>query len=327
MKTLTDFTNDYNDEMLTHLKIEFAKYLINETRGIFDGCEEIASYFVKRTKEKINKGIYKDNIISKKSVKLKWFDSLKYTFDCNNQYDCIEGHTNFKPELDSNDKIINNKDFDFTITFPLKYDVDDLRGIIMHELTHIYFCGNMGGKEKYTPMKQGIGYDRYSSFFTKTPKNASKEDIELNNVKYILYILDTDEVDAFISNFKTDIQKESKKENSKIKTPNDALVYLRSHFQYVFYENIYKDAINDNLDKTYNNLIENYKKIVTKDKEKSNRQIKSLLKYKAVRAWRKLITKLPKICADTIQYDNMHTRTVSEDFVKNMLNKLYGNKP
>lgn len=303
MLSLKDFIESESSEMLNHLKIEFGKYYVNETRGIFNGCESIANYFTKEIINRTNEGNISDRIIFTPKKKIyKWFESLICEYVLDSKCKDITGETFFEREIDKISKKQNlSNNYEFKITSPLNVNKFDLRGIIMHELTHIYFCVKIG-RETYIKQKRDSGY--YNIF--KSKNIASK----------ILYLIDYDEVKAFVAQFQSDIFKYQPKD------ANDAYSKLKENELYIYYSALFKLAIQNNIDNYYPELFDEYRKSISASKEYSNAKIKSIINSKIIKAWKLIIKDIPVMCADSMKHEFRHVNKLPNSWLTEEFKKF-----
>lgn len=125
MLSLKDFVETESSEMLNHLKIEFGKYYVNETRGIFNGCESIANYFTKEIINRINEGNISDKIVFTPKKKIyKWFETLTCEYVLDSKCKNINGETFFEKEINKISKkqdLSNNYEFKITDDMLIEY--------------------------------------------------------------------------------------------------------------------------------------------------------------------------------------------------------------
>ena len=188
---------------------------ILEKQGIFNGCEDIAnelvSLFVKKIKtmkhhifsfefdaSKYNP-IFKDDIV----IEIQIDDRQEIDAESNFVEDKKEASKKIRDMIvtgyllidDEEIKKVKKRKLKITVKIPLEYvNLYDLKGTFMHELTHVYAAI--------------IFYDKGENYFNR--RYFSPEDQE-NASEYLLYLVQKDEVNCLVTEFKAELDKIKRK--------------------------------------------------------------------------------------------------------------------
>lgn len=297
MRNLTDFiTYDehWDDDMLSHLAIEYKAYdiaegkrIINEKYGIYDGCEELADYITKDLFGKSN--IDDEHVYHRgdlKNISNIFFNALIIDID-----------TSSDDGGECDDNIVINKDSLVDEARIYIYNTNPtkpgIKSILMHELTHLYnnYIMQMGDKMGYINVSQS---EMYKNIIDVSGGNVERE------IKQILYFLLGYERNAFISQLKAELDMHK----SKIKTPHDALRVLKNSPIYITYlrvKSIIEYYIKKQQESPESILIANiYKDIVGDDSNESSIKILKRLRSQSIKAIKKLNSTIPKLCVENL---------------------------
>lgn len=297
MRNLTDFiTYDehWDDDMLSHLAIEYKAYdiaegkrIINEKYGIYDGCEELADYITKDLFSKSN--IDDEHVYHRgdlKNISNIFFNVLIIDID-----------TSSDDGGECDDNIVINKDSLVDEARIYIYNTNPtkpgIKSILMHELTHLYnnYIMQMGDKMGYINVSQS---EMYKNIIDVSGGNVERE------IKQILYFLLGYERNAFISQLKAELDMHK----SKIKTPHDALRVLKNSPIYITYlrvKSIIEYYIKKQQESPESILIANiYKDIVGDDSNESSIKILKRLRSQSIKAIKKLNSTIPKLCVENL---------------------------
>lgn len=314
MKTLIDYikeeyTKSQNDEMLKHLAIAYNSKVSNINESlIFDGCEYLADFIIKRIKKHLSKNKFAITIKnSEVDLKIKFFNELEIQFIRDNQK--LETSGSFIVN-------INTPEYNYypklQIIIPKIYDYNDVKGQLMHELTHIWtaYWSNLNNDNIILRLKKQ-GYFDFSKF------DIDKNDIDL--IKLINYYLINEEISAFIAQLKPELDK------YKPQTPNDALKILYNSNIYKLYVGLYL-SFKKNDRTLINEIIETYKKYNEEDLD--NYTIERRLKNRIKRFNNKLLNSLPKLCASYFDENLLDKSYIidnnyNKEYINSVLNRLY----
>lgn len=299
MKNLNEYINNdhtmdwYDHLLLTHLAIEYkvndiaeGKRIVNEKYGIYDGCEYLVDYIVKDIFNKTldDEHIYKRD--SFKDIPNVFFNTLIIDID-----------TSSDDGGECDDNISINKDL---LVDEVRINIYDdaptkvsIKAVLMHELTHVYnnYIMQVKGDMSYMKASQS---DMYKNI---TDENGGVVERE---IKEILYFLLGYERNAFIAQLKAELEGQ----NSKIKTPHDALKILKNSAVYKRYRRVSNTIdyyIKKQQETPESTLIANiYKSITGEKSNETSIKILKRLKSQSVKAIKKLDIIIPKLCVENL---------------------------
>ena len=187
---------------------------ILEKQGIFNGCEDIANEIVLQFIEETQKikerkftfefdaskynPIFRNKIII--NVKFKDFSEKKYKLISTSDF--AENEDLLKQAI-SGELLYSDEEIKDAKLKPLEINIEsdifeinlyDLKGLIMHELTHLYTAI--------------IFFDKGENYFNR--KYYSPDDWE-NDSEYLLYFVQKDEVNSWVTEMKPEIDKIKRK--------------------------------------------------------------------------------------------------------------------
>ena len=291
------YNNDnlLDEHVLCHLAIEYkvndigtGKRIVNEKYGIYAGCEELADHIVNDIFSHNNldaEFIYNSSDL--KGIDNIFFDKLIIDVDTSSD----EGG-----ECDDNininkDLIVDEVRINIYLSKPKKHEV---KGILMHELTHVYnnYMMQLKGNTNYIKTAQS---DMYRNI---TDMNCGMTEWD---IKQVLYFLLGYERNAFIAQLKSELDNHK----DKINTPLDALKILKKCPVYVTYIRVYNTIqryIKYAEDNPESELIANIYKQITDTKNSNESSIKILkrLKSQSIKAIKKLDSIIPKLCVENL---------------------------
>ena len=289
MKTIVDYIND---RLLSHTKI-----YLNESRGIFDGCYDLAIFL----NEKITKAISKNKSyieIDKKSIE----DVIKQKMFFEKISLLIDRTSNIftaRYRLDNVNLSDSGLLEDVCIYIGVKeYSRyrENYIDILVHELTHAFNNYNLiiHGASSIYDMIKDIDYDRMRDFHAHNVPSIIRE------LRRSLYILQPYEKNSFISQLIANIKKLMEKGEIKEKhnlTSSEIMDYIRKTDIYKAYKDIsilislYK---NGELTESEIKSIEGEYNKIYKTNNKKCKHIMHILEVLMNRAIYKIETVLPK---------------------------------
>lgn len=267
---------------------------ILEKQGIFNGCEDIANELVKLIIKETKKGIeenkniqvvfdaskynpiFRDNIIV----------NIKYKFIQNNNIDAttsFDEETLFKYETGR--LALSQEQVKKLESKPYKIDIEanieeinlyDLKGMLMHELTHFYTAI--------------IFYNKNENYFGRT---YYKPEDWKNDSEYLLYFVQKDEVNSWVTEMKPELDRIKTKgfDNvfNKLKENNTFKKII--HYKNIFNQDNKLFDFKENDLEDYPNLYR--KHFNTKD---NDHEIYLNTKYKINKAYNQLYRTVVKMC-------------------------------
>ena len=299
MKKLIDYININNnlieEQVLSHLAIEYkindvgeGKKIINEKYGIYNGCEELADYIVDdifNSKELDNQFVYHCDDLQE--IKNIYFNKL--IIDVDTSADC-------GGECDDNIHINKNLKIDevFINIYLLKPTKSEVKGILMHELTHIY-------NNYIMQLKGNMNYIKTSGSYMYKNIIDTNCGVTEREIKQVLYFLLGYERNAFIAQLKSELDTHK----NKIKNPLDALKILKQCKIYNAYIRTYNTIqyyINYSKENKESELIANiYKQIIgIENSNETTQKILKRLKAQSIKAIKKLNSIIPKLCVENL---------------------------
>lgn len=289
---------DVNDSLLTHIAIDYIleshQYELFEKYGVYDGCQELVNYIIKKLKSKFKQGLtsFTLDILGKniKNFNNIFFDKLIIDIKISNNI------SNGGYITDKDIKL--NKDNKIDI-IEIKYNINknkfenDLRSLLYHELTHIYqnYCMILTNKSFYDLLDN----QHYVNFIKGKMSN--------NNVKQIisdvLYHINKTEQHAYIS----ELQSELENNKSKIHGPQEALNIIKNSVSYkniIQSKEILYGLINNSYSKELQEKIYNIYRELNECDWTDNK-----IKKKLINQIDKYISKvekiIPKMCLDFLE--------------------------
>ena len=284
-----------DESILCHLAIDYkvndigtGRNIINEKYGIYGGCEELADY--------ITNDIFSNNCLD---------NEYRYSGDelsnINNIFFkelIVDLDTSADTGGECDDTITINKDLlvdavfiNLYLTAPTKAQV---KGILMHELTHLYnnYIMQIKGNTNYIKAANSELYRNVTLMSGGTTER---------DIKQVLYFLIGYERNAFVAQLKAELDDNK----SKIKTPLDALKILKQcpiYRAYVRVNNIIQYYSNKQEENPESELIANIYKQITGNTNSNETSAKILkrLKTQANKALKKLDSVIPKLCVENL---------------------------
>lgn len=192
--------NNLDKLLIEHLSTEY-KYNLNypetlilEKYGIYDGCENLATYLNKKVKNKLinsNKEkftVYKNDLKNFKNV---FFDSLTIIINKSNE---VSGGYVAKSKYDSNIMIKLNVD--------TRIKNDNYINIFIHELIHAYndYLLSINGVQSLFKISN-------TDFYKYISKHNDEESDDEYLLKHALYFLNNYERNAYIVQLKAELIK------------------------------------------------------------------------------------------------------------------------
>lgn len=303
MKKLSEYINStdksfINESILSHIAIEYkvndigeGRRIINEKYGIYEGCEELANFIVKDifTHNNMDKQ-FKYSKESLDVIKNIFFNTLIIDIDTSSdeEFGECDNDISINKDLLIDEVWIN--------IYGKRHTKSSIKGIIMHELTHVYnnYLMLLKGNENFIITTNS---DMYRNI-TDISGGPTEKDL-----KQVLYFLLGYERNAFVAQLKGELEDYK----SKINTPYDALKILKKCPVYLAYErvnNIIKYHIKNSKD---SNLIASlYKEITGSDDNMSTSKILKKLKLQSDKALKKLDTVIPKLCVESLNNHKWH---------------------
>ena len=230
MKTIVDYIND---RLLSHTKI-----YLNESRGIFDGCYDLAIFL----NEKITKAIYKNKSyieIDKKSIEdvikqKMFFEKISLLIDRTS--DIFTARYRLDNVNLSDSGLLEDVCIYIGVKEYSRYR-ENYVDILVHELTHAFNNYNLiiHGASSIYDMIKDIDYDRMRDFHAHNVPSIIRE------LRRSLYILQPYEKNSFISQLIANIKELM--ENGEIKekhnlTSSEIMDYIRKTDIYKAYKDI-----------------------------------------------------------------------------------------
>lgn len=303
MKKLSEYINSTDksyikESILSHIAIEYkvndigeGRRIINEKYGIYEGCEELVDLIVKDIFTHNNMdNQFEYNKESLNDIKNIFFNTLIIDIDTSSDEEFGE----------CDDNISINKDMlideVWINMYGKKHTKSSIKGILMHELTHVYnnYLMLLKGNENFIITANS---DMYRNI-TDTSGGPTEKDL-----KQVLYFLLGYERNAFVAQLKGELEDYK----SKINTPYDALKILKKCPVYIAYErvnNIIKYHIENSKD---SNLIASlYKEITGNGDNMSTSKILKKLKSQSDKALKKLDIVIPKLCVENLNNHKWH---------------------
>lgn len=230
MKTIVDYIND---RLLSHTKI-----YLNESRGIFDGCYDLAIFL----NEKITKAISKNKSyieIDKKSIEdvikqKMFFEKISLLIDRTS--DIFTARYRLDNVNLSDSGLLEDVCIYIGVKEYSRYR-ENYVDILVHELTHAFNNYNLiiHGASSIYDMIKDIDYDRMRDFHAHNVPSIIRE------LRRSLYILQPYEKNSFISQLIANIKELM--ENGEIKekhnlTSSEIMDYIRKTDIYKAYKDI-----------------------------------------------------------------------------------------
>ena len=230
MKTIVDYIND---RLLSHTKI-----YLNESRGIFDGCYDLAIFL----NEKITKAISKNKSyieIDKKSIEdvikqKMFFEKISLLIDRTS--DIFTARYRLDNVNLSDSGLLEDVCIYIGVKEYSRY-IENYVDILVHELTHAFNNYNLiiHGASSIYDMIKDIDYDRMRDFHAHNVPSIIRE------LRRSLYILQPYEKNSFISQLIANIKELM--ENGEIKekhnlTSSEIMDYIRKTDIYKAYKDI-----------------------------------------------------------------------------------------
>ena len=289
MKTIVDYIND---RLLSHTKI-----YLNESRGIFDGCYDLAIFL----NEKITKAISKNKSyieIDKKSIEdvikqKMFFEKISLLIDRTS--DIFTARYRLDNVNLSDSGLLEDVCIYIGVKEYSRY-IENYVDILVHELTHAFNNYNLiiHGASSIYDMIKDIDYDRMRDFHAHNVPSIIRE------LRRSLYILQPYEKNSFISQLIANIKELM--ENGEIKekhnlTSSEIMDYIRKTDIYKAYKDIsilislYK---NGELSESEIKSIEDEYNNIYKTNNKKCKHIMHILEVLMNRAIYKIENVLPK---------------------------------
>lgn len=254
--------------------------MINESYGIFDGCEELAVRILNVIYD------HRDEDWKRLIIDRVWFSPTKALEIRKTDENVRAGYvyTWYKIRGLENPTICVN---------PLIIDwkaESSLIGTFMHELTHAYEdCMRIRKGGSMFQVAQKIGYDKNFKCFTN--KNVSDE---LKEISRMLYTLTPFEINALFAGM---YAKLSNFNGYEIETPKEALGILRFTVEYKKIMNciLTAEEIMETQDNTSRKLKVYYVNLISDYKFTSFEQLCKWLQHKITKLRKKLSENLPKM--------------------------------
>ena len=287
MKTLAQY-------ILSNMK--FDKITLLEKQGIFNGCEDIANELVKLIVKETKKGIeeninteiafnvskynpiFRDDIII--NIKYKFIKSEKFTILADTSFD---EENLFK--YDTGRLALSQEEVNKLESKPYKIDIEanieeinlyDLKGILMHELTHFYTAI--------------LFYNKKENYFDRT---YYKPDDWENDSEYLLYFVQQDEVNSWVTEMKSELDRiKTKGFDNVFNELKETEIFKKiMHYKDIFNQENKLFSFKENDLKDYPNLYR--KHFNTKD---NDNKIYLDTKHKINKAYNQLYRTVVKMC-------------------------------
>ena len=305
MQSFTNYikesVNDCIDEsLLSHIAIEYkvndigeGRRIVNEKYGIYDGCEELANYI---TNDIFSRHAFDDaSQYSKENlgdIKNIFFKELTVDIDTSSD---DGGECDDEISIGS-DLLVDEIYINIYLVNPTK---SEIKGILMHELTHIYnnYIMQLKGDKNFIKTSRSAMYQNII--------DMSGGPIE-RDIKTVLYFLLGYERNAFIAQLKAELEDHK----DKINTPREALEILKNcpiYKTYMRINNILAQHISNQNENPDSQLIAQIYKQITGDKSnESSMKILKRLKSQSNKAIKKLNTVIPKLCVENLNNRKWH---------------------
>ena len=301
-----------NDSLLQHIAVDYInssqQYILLEKYGIYNGCEDLVNFIIKKIKSKYNhkEGTYiieiKNNQLTFNNVFFKILNlhiEFKKNITTNGEY-------NLNSKFDKDSLLINNVKIQLNLNV-LNWE-KDIRQILYHELIHAWDDYN-----SYLQNKGGL-----LNIIKPSYNNYIKGKLSTDNIKQILsdilYHLDDIEKNSYIAELRGDL--ESYKET--IHGPQEAYNIIKNS---VAYKNIMtsKDIIDGLKNNEYNNEIK--QKIYSAYKELNNvdwtdNKIMKKLIYQIESYIKKMNKIIPKMCLDFLNNNKIEIKENHRNLIK-----------
>ena len=230
MKTIVDYIND---RLLSHTKI-----YLNESRGIFDGCYDLAIFL----NEKITKAISKNKSyieIDKKSIEdvikqKMFFEKISLLIDRTS--DIFTARYRLDNVNLSDSGLLEDVCIYIGVKEYSRYR-ENYVDILVHELTHAFNNYNLiiHGASSIYDMIKDIDYDRMRDFHANNVPSIIRE------LRRSLYILQPYEKNSFISQLIANVKELMEKgeiEEKRNLTSSEIMDYIRKTDIYKAYKDI-----------------------------------------------------------------------------------------
>ena len=305
MQSFTNYikesVNDCIDEsLLSHIAIEYkvndigeGRRIVNEKYGIYDGCEELANYI---TNDIFSRHAFDDaSQYSKENlgdIKNIFFKELTVDIDTSSD---DGGECDDEISI-GDDLLVDEIYINIYLVNPTK---SEIKGILMHELTHIYnnYIMQLKGDKNFIKTSRSAMYQNII--------DMSGGPIE-RDIKTVLYFLLGYERNAFIAQLKAELEDHK----DKINTPREALEILKNcpiYKTYMRINNILAQHISNQNENPDSQLIAQiYKQITGNKSNESSMKILKRLKSQSNKAIKKLNTVIPKLCVENLNNRKWH---------------------
>ena len=305
MQSFTNYikesVNDCIDEsLLSHIAIEYkvndigeGRRIVNEKYGIYDGCEELANYI---TNDIFSRHAFDDASQYRKEnlgdIKNIFFKELTVDIDTSSD---DGGECDDEISIGS-DLLVDEIYINIYLVNPTK---SEIKGILMHELTHIYnnYIMQLKGDKNFIKTSRSAMYQNII--------DMSGGPIE-RDIKTVLYFLLGYERNAFIAQLKAELEDHK----DKINTPREALEILKNcpiYKTYMRINNILAQHISNQNENPDSQLIAQiYKQITGNKSNESSMKILKRLKSQSNKAIKKLNTVIPKLCVENLNNRKWH---------------------
>ena len=305
MQSFTNYikesVNDYiSESLLSHIAIEYkvndigeGRRIVNEKYGIYDGCEELANYI---TNDIFSRHAFDDaSQYSKENlgdIKNIFFKELTVDIDTSSD---DGGECDDEISI-GNDLLVDEIYINIYLVNPTK---SEIKGILMHELTHIYnnYIMQLKGDKNFIKTSRSAMYQNII--------DMSGGPIE-RDIKTVLYFLLGYERNAFIAQLKAELEDHK----DKINTPREALEILKNcpiYKTYMRINNILAQHISNQNENPDSQLIAQiYKQITGNKSNESSMKILKRLKSQSNKAIKKLNTVIPKLCVENLNNRKWH---------------------
>lgn len=289
-----------SESLLSHIAIEYkvndigeGRRIVNEKYGIYDGCEELADYIVKDIFSRHSfddaSQYRKENLENIKNI---FFKELIVDIDTSSD---DGGECDDEISI-NNDLLVDEIYINIYLSNPTKSEV---KGILMHELTHIYnnYMMQLKGDKNFIKTSRSAMYQNII--------DMSGGPIE-RDIKTVLYFLLGYERNAFIAQLKAELEYHK----DKINTPLEALEILKNCPIYKTYMRINNILIrhisNQNENPDSQLIAQIYKQITGNKSNESSMKILKRLKSQSNKAIKKLNTVIPKLCVENLNNRKWH---------------------
>ena len=194
---------------------------INESIGLFAGCDDIVKYIEDNLNKIISDGEYTVNSKDISNLSIKFFDELYLYFkhtdlQTNGEYVIGYGDDNKQDNYEALKWNIEDKKFNF-IEININYnDIDTIPEILTHELTHAWddyilhkkntSLRNKGLADNYTYMLNDLSHELKNDIgratilgHTDNARELNRISNNVNTIKTIVYYINNFEVHAYIA--------------------------------------------------------------------------------------------------------------------------------